>query len=799
MFRNYFKSAIRNLLRSRIYSVINIAGLSLGLACAMLIVLYVKDETSYDRFHDNAPNIYHVVRRISHADGSVFASDGYTGLPQGPQFTADIPEIRGFVRIQNAYLDIKKGVDISPHFALYVDSNFFHVFTFPLLSGNPSTVLRQPNSVVISEDMARTQFGSTDVTGRTIEIKQAGTFIPYTVTGVARNSPINSSIKFNILLPIQVSQADETAPESWLSAFLNTFVVLQPGVHAATVEAKMKQVFQTRGAESRKIAVEKYRDYDTDQFLLQPLTAMHLSKEYPPIDGLTDASDPVFSYILSGIALFILLIACINFVNLSIARSIRRAKEIGVRKVIGAGRNQLRVQFLGESFVLCAAAFLLAIALVHLSLPVFNRLAGKALSLDYLFDLRLLAGYLLLFLATGLLAGVYPALVLSGYDPVQTLYGRFVQTGRNYLQRTLVVLQFALASFLIIATFTAFSQFNYLVNKPLGYDDSNLMVISHWGITPDQVALFRNRLATHPDILGVTSKDLGWENNSVKINGNPIGYVRETVDEQFIPLLKIPVVKGRNFSKAYPSDSSKSILINETFARKAGWKDPIGQQLDLSFDPATPENYTVIGVVKDYYYQPLNLLIKPQIFSIKPGRVLGNLFVKMQPHTEAANMRMIEQAYRSIFPLSSFNFGFQDQRNRDQYLMEGNWKDVMLFAAIITVFISCIGLFGLTVLATERRTKEIGIRKVLGASAQTIVTLLSKDFLQLVTLSLAVAIPVAWIASSKWLNNYPNRISLSWPLFAGAGALVVALALVTISFQAVKAALSNPVHSLRQD
>jgi putative ABC transport system permease protein len=799
MFQNYLRSAIRNLLRSRVYSVINIAGLSLGLACAMLIILYVKDETSYDRFHRNAPNIYHVVRRISHPDGSVFASDGYTGLPQGPQFTAAIPEIKGFVRIQNAYLDIKKGADINSHFALYVDSNFFNVFTFPLLSGNPSTLLKKPNSIVISEDMARSQFGSTDIAGRTIEIKQAGVFMPFTVTGVAMNCPINSSIKFDILLPTIFSLTDETAPESWLNVFLNTFVVLQPGANAASVEAKMKQVFETRGAESRKIAIEKYRDNDYDQFLLQPLTAMHLSKEYPPIDGLTDASDPIFSYILSGIALFILLIACINFVNLSIARSIRRAKEIGVRKVIGAGRNQLRLQFLGESFVLCTAAFLLAVALVHFSLPVFNRLAGKALSLEYLFDLRLLTGYLLLFLATGFLAGFYPALVLSNYDPVQTLYRRFVHAGRNYLQRTLVVLQFALASFLIIATFTAWSQFNYLVNKPLGYDDSNLMVVSHWGITPDQVALFRNRFATQPDILGVTSKDMGWENNSIKIDGNDIGYVRETVDEEFLPLLKAPIVKGRNFSRAYPSDSSRSILVNETFARKAGWKDPIGQQLDLSFDPATPENYTVIGVVKDYYYQPLNLVIKPQIFSIKPGRVLGNLLVKMRPHTEAANMQMIERAYRSIFPLSSFHFGFKDEQNRDQYGMEGNWKDVMLFSAIITIFISCIGLFGLTVLATERRTKEIGIRKVLGASAQTIVTLLSKDFLHLVTLSLALAIPLAWIAASKWLANYPNRISLSWPLFAGAGMLVITLALLTISFQAVRAALSNPILSLHSE
>jgi len=799
MFQNYLKSAIRNLLRSRIYSVINIAGLSLGLACAMLIVLYVKDETSYDRFHDNAANIYHVVRRISHPDGSISASDGYTGLPQGPQFTAAIPEIKGFVRIRNTYLTIKKAADIKGQFALYADSNFFNVFTFPLLSGNPSTALRQPNSVVISEDMARTEFGRTDAMGKIIEIKQNDKFVPYTVTGVSRTCPANSSIKFDILLPLQVSLTDETAPESWLNVFLNTFIVLKPGANLQAVEAKMRQAYAVRGAESSRIALEKYHDKDTEQFLLQPLTAMHLSTEYPPIDGLTDASDPVFSYILSGIALFILLIACINFVNLSIARSVRRAKEIGVRKVIGAGRNQLKLQFLGESFVLCAVAFSLAIAIVHFSLLVFNRLAGKALSLEYLLDYQLITAYFLLFLATGLLAGFYPAIVLSNYDPVQTLYGRFLIKGRNYLQRALVVLQFALASFLIIATFTAFSQFNYLVGKPLGYDDRNLMVISNWGITPDQLALFRNRLMTHPDILGVTAKDMGWENNSIKIDGNDFGFVRETVDEDFLPLLHVPIIQGRNFSKAYPSDTGSAILVNETFAKSAGWKNPIGQQVDLSFDPSRPDKYTVIGVVKDYYYQPLNLVIKPQIFSIKPGRVLGNLLVKMRPRTEAASLPLIQSTFRSIFPLSAFNFGFKDQQNRDQYTMEGNWKDVMLFAAIITVFISCIGLFGLTVLATERRTKEIGIRKVLGASVQAIVTLLSKDFLRLVTLSLAVAVPLAWLAATKWLNNYPNRISLSWPLFAGAGALVIALALLTTSFQAVKAALSNPVHSLRSE
>jgi len=797
MFKNYFKTAFRNLSRNRVYSFINVVGLSLGLACAMLIILYVKDEVSYDRFQKNM-QVYRVVRELVNNDGSRLAGDGYTGYPQGPQFTAGIPEIKGFIRLQNGFMDIKNGPDIQSQQVLSVDSNFFSVFTFPLLSGNPATALLQPNAVVISEDMAKKQFGTTDATGKTILVKNNDAFEPHLITGVAKRCPQNSSVKFDIVMPLKVSAVDENDKDAWLNVFLNTFVVLNANTDVKAVEAKMKRVFEANAGEAIRIAKEKYDIKWSPSFLLQPFTDMHLSKEYPPIDGLTDASDPTFSYILAGIALFILLIACINFVNLTVARSLKRAKEIGIRKVIGGSRKQLIIQFLGESFILCFIAFVLALVLVQILLPLFNQLSNKALALSYLLDAKLMAGYTGLFIITGLLAGFYPALVLSGYNPVQTLYSRLRLSGKNYLQQSLVVLQFALASFLIIATLTIFSQFNYLTHKELGYDDSNLIVINQPGLNADAATIFSHELMAKAGIVGVAPKNSGYYNTAVKISEeNKVGIVIETVNESYIPLLKIPFVKGRNFSKDFPSDSGSSVLVNETFVNKAGWKEPIGQQISIGFDD--PKKYTIVGVVKDHYYQPLNEVIKSQVFSLKLGRGYGSLYIRIKPGSEAASLQAIEKTYKKVFPLSPYSYYFKSQENRRSYEMEAKWKQIMLFGAIITIFISCIGLFGLSVLSAEKRTKEIGIRKVLGASVSSIATILSKDFLKLVIVALLTSIPLAWIVADKWLQNYPYRIKLSWPMFAIAGLLVVLIAMATVSFQAVKAAVANPVKSLRTE
>ncbi len=797
MFRNYVKTAFRNLGRNKIYSFINIAGLSLGLACAMLIMLYVKDEVSFDRFHKNVSNIYRIANRVIKPDGSIQSPGAISGVFQGPKFAAGVPEIKSFVRFNSSMRDMKNGTEIKSQEVCYTDSSFFSVFSFPLLNGNPSTALNDPKGIVISEDMAKKQFGTVNAIGKTILFKDGENFDPYIIKGVAKNCPQNSSIRFDILMPQNIAKEDMANSDNWFNFYLVTFVVLNPDANIKSVEAKMTKVYETDAAASIKMAIEKYDFKDRFVYFLQPFLDMHLSKQLNANDGLTGGSNPVYSYILSGIAIFILLIACINFVNLTVARSVKRAKEIGIRKVVGGERKQLVIQFLGESFILCLFAFILAIWIVQFILPVFNTLSHKALALSYLIDVKLVSGYILLFIVTALLAGFYPALVLSGYKPVQTLYSRFTLAGKNYLQKTLVVFQFALASFLIIATTTIFFQFNFLTTQKLGYDDSNLVTVDKDGMNRKEAKLFKDELLQNPNITGVAPKNYGSWSTSAKVNGDKqLVFAYETVDETYIPLLNIPVVQGRNFSVDYPSDSTHSVLVNESFVKEAGWKNPIGQEVNFSY---RNEKYTVIGVVKDYHFKSLTNKIEPQLFTMKPSNGFGNVFIKIKPGSETASLKHLEKTFKKLFPISPYSYKFKELENRESYRTEANWKKIMLFSAILTIFISCIGLFGLSVLAAEKRTKEIGIRKVLGASVRDVVTILSKDFLKLVIISLLVAIPLSWLAANKWLENYPYRMSLSWWMFTGTGLLVVLIALVTVSFQALKAAVANPAKSLRTE
>jgi putative ABC transport system permease protein len=797
MFKNYFKIAFRNLNRNKIYSFINIAGLSIGLACAMLIMLYVKDEVSYDRFHKNVSNIYRVVRQGMNKNGAY--KDANTGLFQGPRFKQNVPGIQSFVRVQSGRSDVKTGTEIKSQDLLVVDSNFFSVFSLPLINGDAKTCLKDPHSIVLSEDEAKKQFGTTDAIGKFVMMKDDTVFVPYQVTAVTKRVPQNSSIKFDVLLPFKETKEDEQNPENWFNYFLNTFVVLNPKANVADIEKRMQRFYDEDSKEAIRITTQKYGPMDwKDVFSLQPFLQMHLSKDWPAQNGLSDASNPMYSYLLSGIALFILVIACINFINLTVARSVKRAKEIGIRKVVGGDRKQLIFQFLGESFLLCFIAFCLAIGIVYLILPVFNSLSNKALALSYLLDVKLVAGYILLFIITGFLAGFYPALVLSGYQPVAILYSRFNLAGKNYLQKSLVVLQFALASFLIIATFTIYAQFNFLTTKDLGYDDTNLVVVNTGFSKHDKAKLYREELKKNPNILGVASKNMGnWGTVAKLSTDSTIEFAYETIDESYLPLLKIPLATGRYFSPDFPSDSTNSVIVNESFVKKAGWKNPIGQTVNFWYNNNT--KYTVIGVVKDYHFEPLNSAIIPQLFTMKNDNAYGLALVKIKPGTETSSLKTIEKAFKQIYPFNPYTYVFKDDQNRKNYESEAKWKQILLFGAILTIFISCIGLFGLSVLSAEKRTKEIGIRKVLGASVKTIVSLLSKDFLKLIVIALIIAIPVAWIASNKWLQNYPYRISLHWWLFAIAAILVTMISLLTVSFQAVKAAVSNPVKSLRTE
>ena len=802
MLRNYFTIAFRTLAHNKVYSSINVIGLSIGLAAAMLIMLYTKDEVSFDRFHANNPHIYRITSKQFTPAGVFQSYNTHTGYLQGPKFAAGVPEIKMSVRYQSDRSDIKVGTEVKSFESFHADSSFFALFSFPLVSGNPATALKEPKSVVLSEEMAEKQFGTTNALGKTLLVRNSNgdskEFEPYTVTGIAKKCPQNSSIKFDFLFPYVVSKEDMANGGNWFSFFQNTFVVLQPNANLKKVEATMNRVFQKDAKQALEEEVKRFGPQSKTEYMLQAFTDMHLNKDMPAQNGLVDGSNPMFSYILSGIALFILLIACINFVNLTVARSLKRAKEIGVRKVVGGGRGQLMIQFLGESFILCFLAFGFALLLVQMVLPTFNELSNKALAFSYLFDANLIAGYFALFAATGLLAGFYPALVLSNYNPVQTLYSRFNLSGKNYLQKGLVVLQFALASFLIIATLTIYSQFNYLTNKDLGYNDKGVITVGKSGLSRNEAKVFKDELLKNQNILDVAPKNGGGWYTIAKVNGQTeINFAFETVDATYFSLLQIPIIKGRNFSAEFNSDSTSSVLVNESFVKKAGWTNPLGQVVDFWYNEG--EKYKVIGVIKDYHFESLNAKISPQLFTMKPGNQYGKVFIKIKEGSETASLNHLAKTYKKLFPTNPYEYKFMDEENEKRYESEAKWKQIMLFGAILTIFISCIGLFGLATLSAERRTKEIGIRKVLGASVASITTLLSADFLKLVSLSFVFAFPVAYYAIKEWLENYPYRIDISVWTFVIAAALSILIAFFTVSFQSIKAALGNPVKSLKAE
>ncbi|MBW8683583.1 ABC transporter permease [Chitinophaga rhizophila] len=800
MIKNYIKIALRNLAHNKVYSVINIAGLTIGLTCAMLILLYVQDEASFDRFHPNSNNIYRVVyQSFNHGEEQNLAS---SGLLQGPRFRQHVPGIKSFVRVQDGYADFKTGSTIDGRSLLFVDSNFLSFFHFPIIDGNVASCLKDRHSVVITRNEAIKRFGTADAVGKVLMVREGEDFAPYQVTAVTENCPQNSSIQYNILMPIREKPDDQKNDENWFSYYLSTFIELEEHADPTVVRSQMQRFYEQDATATFYALNAKFgntsKDVRIGNYLLQPLLDIHMSTTFAAQNGLDRASNPIYAYILSGIALFVLLIASINFVNLTVARSVRRAKEIGIRKAVGSDRRQLIVQFLGESFVLCAIAFLFAILLVQLLLPVFNELANKKLAIGYLIGGKLISAYILLFLLTGLMAGCYPALILSGYRPVDTLYGRFTLKGKGILQKSLVILQFTLASFLIIATFTIYSQFNYMVKADLGYNDQDIVMVSRNNITHQEAALFKEQLLRLPDIQYVAPKNGGaWSTMANMANDSSIRFAWETIDESYLETLQIALVQGRNFSADHPGDSVHSVLVNETFVKQAGWKDPIGQPVVFNFQ--NNKRYEVIGVIKDHHYASLDTKIQPQLFTMSNANPYGVFYIKIRPNTATRSLAYIEQQFKKFFPLTPYQYVFKNEANLKSYESEARWKRIILFGAVLTIFISCIGLFGLSVLSAEKRNKEIGIRKVLGASVQSIAALLSFDFIRLVLIALVVAMPLAWLAIGKWLENYPYRITPGWTIFGYAGGAVLLIAAVTVSYQAVKVALGDPVKSLRSE
>jgi putative ABC transport system permease protein len=795
MIRNYLLVSFRNLWRNKVFSFINVIGLSVGIACCMLIFLYTKDEVSFDRFHAKKDQLFRITSSMTAPDGRVNKT-GNTGMMPGPAFKNNIPEIIDYVRVQSSSFTVRVNNQVFEQEALNVDDNFFSVFSFPLIKGNPATALKDLHSIVLSEDVAKKYFGNKNPVGQLLEMKTGENFEPFVVSGVAKRTPQNSSIQIQLLVPMKFEQSRHNDTE-WINFFLNTFVVLKEGADQNKVQSAFENIYQHDAAEQLKAAKEKYGFKDVIRFQLQPMLDMHLSKDFPADNGLKNASNPIYSYLLTGISILILFIACINFINLTVARSLKRAKEIGIRKVIGGQRKQLILQFLGESFMLCFISFLLAILLVELTLPLFNTLANKALSFTYLLDAKLIVGYIGLFIITGLLAGFYPALVLSGFNPVQTLYGRQHFSGKNYLSKGMVVFQFTLASILIISTIIIYSQFNYLMKFDLGYNDKNVAIVNVGRIDNEIFQLFSNELKKNPAIEKVAADQGGRWGTIARINGEADAqFDFKYIDHNYFPLLEIPIVLGRNFSPELASDTAEAAIVNESFVKMAGWKNPIGEKIDFFYNN---KKFTVIGVIKDYHHVSLMEKIQPQVFTTNPMYRYSDVYIKLKEGNSVSAKTTIASTFKKLFPVQPYSYNSMDLRNAEQYEREAKWKQIISFSAILTIFISCIGLFGLATLSAEKRIKEIGIRKVLGASVTKITQTLTIDFLKLVLISTFIAIPLAWWAMNKWLENYPHRVGINWWTFGLTALLVTLIALCTISSQAIRAAMANPVRSLKTE
>lgn len=784
----------RNLTKHKMYTFLNLMSLSVGLAAVMLILLYVKDEFSFDRFHKDGKQIYRIVHESRDPTGKE-GGGGNSGGIEGPTFVAEIPEIISFCRLQsNGSTLIKMQNDVVSEPVLFTDSSFFNLFSFPLLSGNPQTVLKRSDQAVVSKAFALKHFQSLDVVGKILEINQDGQFRPYQISGVAENTPSNSSIQINLVLSIQ-PMLQQPWTQEWLTSFLNTFVKVRPGTPMSMLNEKMEALFERHVGERFAQFRKKFGNSIYYRYRLQPLHSLHIGNYYNAGNGLKPASNIKYSYILSGVALFILLIACINFINLSLSQSFRRSKEIGVRKVAGSSRKQLVFQFLGEALLLNFFAIVLALGIAFFTLPFFATISNKALSFSDLFSIQNFLLFIGLLLINTLLSGAYPALVLSRFQPTQVFSGKIKLLSHHHLGKILVVTQFSIAVFLIISMFVMQKQFIFFINQSPGYNSSNIIDLDLAGQSPDLKAM-KNELLRHPAIKQVGSQSISFtdfNNTMIKADNKEIYDVALfKMDEQILSMLQIPMAAGRNFNGT--GADSLSCIINESLAHISGWENPIGQTIHWQ-----NRDLTIVGVVKDFHVNSFKEKMHPTFIHQLPAWQTNHLLIKTAPNQIEEAINVIRKVYKSFIPYHPCNYNFLDDMLASQYQDEKRWKNMISTAAGLAIFIACMGLFGLASLSIEQRTKEIGVRKVLGASSAQLLKVLSSSFIWLVGLSLLIASPIAWWASQIWLHDFAYKISVSWELFALAGIGVIGLALLTMSIHIFKLAKANPVESLRNE
>lgn len=803
MFKSYFKVAARYLLRNKGYAAINILGLAMGITSCILIMLFVKSEWSYDKFHANAGRLYRAWLQENY-EGQSFANT-LTPIPLAGALSTNIPEVESACRVYVFNTLVEHGGNRFNEKVCMVDSNFFQLFDFKLLEGNARTVFNNSGGIVLSEEMARKYFGKAPAVGRGLELQLGEEKKLFTVTGVAKKPPQESSIQFGILIPHAnegLLFSERTITSGWKSVFLETYVLARKGANGDQMEARIPAL-------AKKVAGDNYKAGEYNIYF-QPITDIHLNKKLPA--GNSEVSDPAYAYILGTVGVLILLIACVNFVTLSVGRSTSRAMEVGVRKVMGAVRPQLIQQFWCEALLMVTVSTIIAFGLSYLLLPGFNFIANKELQLAL--DRNTILIFSIIILVVGMIAGIYPAIILSGFNPVKVLKGRFQSAaGIGFFRKGLIAGQFFASIMMIIGTIVIGQQLAFLRNKNLGFDRDHIVVVATNKSRAEGYPLaerFKNELGKNPQVASVATSmfsfcEPGWANLGYEDDKNVYRNFRmNAIDSGFVRTMNIQIVAGRNFSEGNSADVTESMIVNEALVKEYGWIDPIGKKL--------PGRYKqqVIGVVKDFHFESLHNKIQPLALVMKPDSMFRSsndvsvLFAtqpRISVRLKAGNLKeqvsLLESAWKSVAPGQDFEYRFLDESLNAMYQQEQRLGTVVHYASSLSIFIACMGLFGLSSLVVVRRTKEIGIRKVLGADVKSLVGLLSKDFIVLVAIAAVIAFPVAWWALNEWLQDFAYRITIAWWVFFAATMVTLSIALLTVSFQAIRAAIANPVKSLR--